>query len=107
MWNKCEVTREHINKGEIGEGSSCAIALAIEDHPASTSYKYVSAHGSGIDFFMKGTNADDGYADEAIESIIHPDDEYIYQSFISDFDMVETDKDRNRLQEFNFRFKLK
>ena len=36
----------------------------------------------GIDFFMKGTNADDGYADEAIESIIHPDDEYIYQSFI-------------------------
>ena len=107
MWNKCEVTREHINKGEIGEGSSCAIALAVEDHPASNGYKYLSVHGMGIDFFMEGNHPNDGYADDAIESIIHPDDEYIYQSFISDFDMVETDKDRDWLKEFNFRFKLK
>ena len=107
MLQECEVTRKHINKGEAGEANSCAIALAIEDHPIFDGYQYVGVHDRGIDFCIPGSNPSDGYASETFDSEIHPDDEYKYQYFIQEFDMIETDKDREYLKEFSFRFKLK
>tara|TARA_R100000458_G_C8177083_1_gene175468 strand:- start:98 stop:421 length:324 start_codon:yes stop_codon:yes gene_type:complete len=106
MWQECKVKRKHINEGTPEESECCAVALAIEDHPIFDGYQYVSVHDRGIDFCVAGKNASDGYASEAFASEIHPDDEYKYQYFIQEFDMIETDKDREYLKEFSFRFKL-
>ena len=107
MWERCVVEKEHINKGKIGEGDCCAIALAMENHSEFTDdYMGVAVGDGTLDFVIPGSNRDDGYANQTVALKIHPEDYENFRWFINEFDMIETDEDREYLQEFSFRWRF-
>ena len=111
MWEECEVTEEHILKGEPEDTTFCPIALALKDHPISNNYKEVYVNKNTIELYITDGDAD------SVDWLISEEEKKKINDFIEDFDQSEhydelENKDdlKDRLKyskPFKFKFKLK
>ena len=108
IYKTCEVTQEHIDKGNPGDASCCAISLAIMEREIGKKDKdtdlKVSTNCDNIYFYKIEKDSQDGY-DINTQYKIRMDSWSVVNQFINDYDREDEEDFLGKANVEPFEFK--